>query len=139
MVDQKLRDEVLGLEKTFWEAMKKKDTETAARMTAAKCIVIGATGVGEIDPPTMGQMLAGGTWTLESYAFEDVKVQEAGEDAVVIAYKVTEQLTVEGKPLSLTAFDASLWQREAGRWTCALHTESLAGDPFGRDRSESAT
>jgi hypothetical protein len=28
--------------------------------------------------------------------------------------------------------------RRGGRWLCALHTESLAGDPFARDRSSSA-
>jgi hypothetical protein len=24
-----------------------------------------------------------------------------------------------------------------GDWVCALHTESLAGDPYGRDRKQS--
>jgi hypothetical protein len=24
-----------------------------------------------------------------------------------------------------------------GRWLCALHTQSIAGDPFGRDRQPS--
>ena len=134
MANPNLQDEIMGLEKTFWDAMKSKDTETAARLTAAKCIVAGASGVGVIDPVMMAQMLAGGTWTLVSYAFEDVHLQELGHDAVIVAYKVTEQLTVDGKPVSLTAFDTSLWRREDGRWTCSLHTESLAGDPFGRDK-----
>jgi len=25
--------------------------------------------------------------------------------------------------------------RRDGRWRCVLHTEALAGDPFGRDRA----
>jgi hypothetical protein len=25
--------------------------------------------------------------------------------------------------------------RRNGQWVCALHTESMLGDPFGRDRS----
>ncbi len=139
MADKKLQDEVMSLEKAFWEAMKNKDTETAARMTAAKCVVTGASGVRVIDPPTMAQMLAGGSWTLEDYAFADVNVEEIGDSTVIAAYKVTEHLTVDGRPLSLTAFDASLWRREDGRWTCYLHTESLAGDPFGRDRTAPST
>jgi len=48
---------------------------------------------------------------------------------------VHEELTVEGKPVTLDAADASTWVRRDGRWVCALHTESLRGDPFGRDRS----
>lgn len=45
-----------------------------------------------------------------------------------------EELTVDGKRVALDAADASTWVRRNGRWVCALHTESLAGDPFGRDR-----
>jgi hypothetical protein len=51
----------------------------------------------------------------------------------VSAYKVTERLLVEGQELSLEANDASVWVRENGKWKCAIHTETLAGDPFGRD------
>ena len=47
---------------------------------------------------------------------------------------VHEELTVGGKPVVMDATDASV-QRN-GKWLCALHTESVAGDPFGRDRTE---
>jgi hypothetical protein len=56
------------------------------------------------------------------------------DDVAVVAYKVREQMTVDGKPLTLEAADASTWVRRDGRWLCALHTESIAGDAFGRDR-----
>mgnify|MGYP006273693779 CR=1 FL=1 len=42
-------------------------------------------------------------------------------------------MTVDGKPLSLDASDASTWIRRNGSWVCTLHTESLLGDPFGRE------
>ena len=56
------------------------------------------------------------------------------DDVAVIASAVREDLTVDGKPLTIKAADASTWVRRNGRWVCALHTESLLGDPFGRDR-----
>jgi hypothetical protein len=34
----------------------------------------------------------------------------------------------------LDAADSSTWVRRNGRWLCALHTEAILGDPFGRDR-----
>jgi catechol 2,3-dioxygenase-like lactoylglutathione lyase family enzyme len=34
------------------------------------------------------------------------------------------------------AEDASTWVRRNDHWVCALHTESLKGDPFGRDRRQ---
>ena len=48
--------------------------------------------------------------------------------------RVHEDLTVEGEPVSLDAADASVWVRREGHWRCAMHTESITGDPFGRDR-----
>jgi hypothetical protein len=51
-----------------------------------------------------------------------------------VAYQVHEELTVDGKPVTLDAADSSTWVRRDRRWLCALHTEAIAGDPFGRDR-----
>ena len=55
------------------------------------------------------------------------------DDVAVVAYKVKEELVVDGEPLSLEAFESSVWIRRDGKWTCGLHTESIAGDPFGRN------
>ncbi len=129
-----LTDEITGVEKQFWDAMKTRDPDAASRMTSDQCVIAGASGVAVIDPAMMTQMLSGATWRLEAYQFEDIKVQELDPDTAVIGYKVTEQLTVDGAPLSFTAFDTSVWRRRGGQWTCVLHTESLEGDSFGRDR-----
>ena len=56
------------------------------------------------------------------------------QSCAVIAYKVRENLTVDGKKLTLEAADASTWVRDGDGWKCALHTESVLGDPYGRDR-----
>jgi hypothetical protein len=76
-------------------------------------------------------------WTLHDYTLSDVQVRQLTDDVAVIAYKVRERMTVEGKPLTLEAADASTWIRKNGRWLCALHTESILGDAFGRDRAKS--
>jgi hypothetical protein len=55
-------------------------------------------------------------------------------DVAVVAYKIREDLTVEGRPVTLEDTDASTWVRRDGQWLCALHTESILGDSFGRDR-----
>jgi hypothetical protein len=43
-------------------------------------------------------------------------------------------VTVDGKTTSLDAADSSTWMKRDGRWRCALHTEAIAGDAWGRDR-----
>jgi hypothetical protein len=83
----------------------------------------------------MAGMLRQATWKLDRFEIDpNVKVKLLRDDVAVLAYKVREELTVDGKPVKFEAADASTWVRRDGRWVCALHTEALAGDPFGRDR-----
>jgi hypothetical protein len=129
-----LEQDILAREKKFWQAMIDKDAEAGAAMIADAAIVTGAQGVGKIDPRSFAMMMERGTWTLHKFEFSDVQVTEVTKDVAVIAYKVREELTVDGKPLTMEAADASTWVRKGDDWVCALHTESVLGDPYGRDR-----
>jgi hypothetical protein len=130
--------ELLELERRFWNAMRDKDGRTAAEMTHESCIVVGAQGVSAINPDTMARLTREGDWELERYIFDEstAEVQFLNDDVALVAYKVNEKLTVDGKPVNLEANDASVWVRRNGEWLCAMHTESVAGDPFGRDRTK---
>jgi hypothetical protein len=129
-----LEQDILAREKKFWQAMIDKDAEAGAAMIADASIVTGAQGVGKIDPRSFAMMMERGTWALHKFEFSDVQVTEVTKDVAVIAYKVREELTVDGKPLTMEAADASTWVRKGDDWVCALHTESVLGDPYGRDR-----
>jgi uncharacterized protein (TIGR02246 family) len=125
---------LIGLEKKYWQAIIDKDFEAALELTDDPCIVAGAQGVASIGRKEFEGMMKSEQWTLNKFELDDIQVRMLGDDTAVVAYKVKEQLTVEGKPLTLEAADASTWVRKNGHWVCALHTEALAGDPFGRDR-----
>ncbi len=129
--------ELLEHERRFWNAMRDKDGEAAAEMTYENCIVVGAQGVSTVDPKTMGRLTKEGDWELERFTFDEstAQVQFLNDDVALVAYRVKEKLTVDGKPVNLEANDASVWIRKNGEWLCAMHTESLAGDPFGRDKT----
>ena len=128
--------EILEHERRFWNAMRDKDGEAASEMTHANCIVVGAQGVSTVDPKTMARLTKEGDWELERFTFDEstAQVQFLNEDVALVAYNVKEKLTVDDKPVNLEANDASVWIRKNGEWLCAMHTESLAGDPFGRDK-----
>jgi hypothetical protein len=80
-------------------------------------------------------MMRKASWVLEEFDLDaDAEVRMLAKDVALVAYKVHEKLTVDGQPVQLDAADASTWVKRDGRWVCALHTEALAGDPFGRDR-----
>jgi hypothetical protein len=135
MATKALEGELFDLENQFWRAVKERDAKTAMNLTDDQCILTGAQGVSRLERKAFEKIIADPSWTLEDYEFKgNPEVQMISDDVAVIAYKVQEKVTVEGKPVTLDAADASTWVRRNGRWVCALHTESIFGDPFGRDR-----
>ena len=125
---------IIDLEEKFWQAMVNKDVETSVAMLPEKSIVTGAQGVALLTQDDYRRMAKQGEnlWQLKSFRFDDVKVLFPAEGVAVIAYTVTEELIVEGKPLTLKAADATTWVRKEGEWLAALHSESVLGDSFGR-------
>jgi hypothetical protein len=101
--------------------------------------VTGAQGIGRISRDEFRTMMTNATWTLHDFQMEKMETRRISDDVAVVAYKVTEKLTVDGKPLTLEASDSSTWVRRDGAWKCAVHTEAVAGDPFGRDRMNPKT
>jgi uncharacterized protein (TIGR02246 family) len=137
MASKTLEQELLGLEKEYWRAVRDKDIDAALRLTHDPCVVTGPQGVASIDKRAYTEMAKSQAWTLHDFELKDPQVRVFGDDVAILAYKVHEKMTVEGKPVTLEAADASTWVRRDGRWLCVLHTESIAGDPFGRDRQAS--
>jgi uncharacterized protein (TIGR02246 family) len=132
----KIGKEIFNLETQYWNAMKEKDTETILSLTADPCIVTGAQGVMKYSKTDFTAMMKMPQhYSLEDFQIgSDYQVCVLNDDTAVIGYKVKETLTVQGKPVSLEAAQASTWIRKKGQWTCSLHSESITGDPFGRDR-----
>jgi hypothetical protein len=131
--------ELIELENQYWQAIRERDVEAAIRLTDDPCIVTGAQGVGSINRQTYAKMMETATWQLNEFELRDLQVRLLSEDVAIVAYTVKEELTVEGKPVTLEAADASTWIRRDGEWLCALHTEAVAGDPFGRNRESGET
>lgn len=127
-------DEIKGLEHQYWDAIQHKDPSTAMKLSDDHCIVVGAQGIGSLDRVKLGEMLNQASYQLTHYRINDETFQfrKLTDDVVLLAYGVYEDLVVDGKAESLEAFDASVWVRRGDSWQCAMHTESLKGDPFGR-------
>jgi hypothetical protein len=130
-----VEDELFGLEKKFWQAMKDGDVSAARKLTDFPCIVAGPQGIGRVDEVAFTKMMQSPKYRIDDVQLSNAEVRMLSEDVAVIAYKVHEKLTVDGKSIELEAADSSTWIRRNGSWVCALHSESLKGDPFGRQRT----
>jgi hypothetical protein len=119
------RDEVIALEKSYWEAIKRKDGTRTAALSGKTSLVTGARGVTRIPKEKMGKMTEEGNWTLESYAFEDIEVSTPSPDVALIAYTVRQDVTMDGKSDSLRAADSSVWIRGVDGWECHAHSEAF--------------
>jgi hypothetical protein len=85
-------------------------------------------------------MMKEAKWQLLNFEIgKDFQVRQLNDDVAVLAYTVHEDLTVDGKPVTLDAAESSTWVRRDGHWACAMHTESITGDPFGRDSAAGAS
>jgi len=121
-------DDVIALEKSYWDAMKKKDGTRTAELSGKHSLVTGAQGVMNISKDKMGKMTEEDKWTLESYAFDDVKVSIPTADVAIIAYTVRQKVTMDGKKQDMKAAESSTWLRGEGGWECHAHSETFLKD-----------
>ena len=122
------KDEIIGLEKSYWDAMKKKDGKRSAELSGKTSLVTGAHGVMNIPKSKMGKMTEDGKWTLESYSFDNVEVSTPAPDVAIIAYTVRQQVTMEGRPQEMHAADSSTWIHGTNGWECHAHSETIMKD-----------
>lgn len=119
------KDEVVALEKSYWDAMKSKDGRRTAELSAKTALVTGARGIMSIPKEKMGKMTEEGNWTLESYTLGDIEVSTPSNDVAIIAYTVDQSVTMDGKAQNLRAADSSVWIRGANGWECHAHSETF--------------
>jgi uncharacterized protein (TIGR02246 family) len=128
--------EFLQLERRFWDALKDRDARAAEDLTDFPCVVTGAQGVGSIDRQAFAKMVESPNYSIKKAELSDVTVRLVRDDVAVVAYKVHEQVMVEGQTVTFDAADSSTWVRRDGEWRCAAHSEAIVGDAFGRDRRQ---
>jgi hypothetical protein len=127
--------ELLELEKQYWEAISKRDGATATRLSDARCMVIGPQGIGKLDREALAGMVENAPYQLKKYRLDDdVYVRTIADGVAVIAYKVSEEIVVDGHTRTLEAYDSSVWVRRDGGWVCAAHTETPAENEKGARR-----
>ena len=119
------KDEIVALEKSYWDAIKAKDGRRTSELSGKTALVTGTQGVMRIEKEKMGKRTEEGKWILESYVLEDVEVSTPSPDIALIAYTVRQNVTMDGKSQNLRAADSSVWIRGSNGWECHAHSETF--------------
>lgn len=122
------KDEIIALERAYWDAMLRKDGSASAALAGDPSLVAGHDGIVRIAREAMGKMTETGEWTLISYDFQDIEVTRPAADVALIAYKVRQRMTIKGATHDIEAADASTWLRLDGQWQCHAHSEAFMTD-----------
>ena len=75
----------------------------------------------------MKSLTEDGKWTLNSYEFTDVAFLAPTPDVAILAYTVTQNVTMDGLTQNLRAADSSTWVRGPDGWQCCAHSEAYLG------------
>jgi hypothetical protein len=135
MTHPSLEQELLTLETRYWEAVKNRDAATAARLSDDPCIITGAQGIRRLRRADIEPLINAADASVRDFAISSAEVRLLANDVAVVAYQVREDLTMEGRLVTVDAVDASTWVRRDGHWVCALHSETLAGEMPGQAAS----
>src|SRR5262245_6090376 len=106
LMEKSIENELLELERQYWQAIKERDIETAMQLTYDPCLVAGSQGIKLVDRKQLGEMMKNMTYALNNFHLKgDAKVRLLSDDIAIVAYKVYEELTVDGKPLTMETAD----------------------------------
>jgi hypothetical protein len=137
MVKKGIENQLLELEHQYWRALQEHDVQTAVALTDFPCLITGPSGMGQIDEATFASLMHDAPYEIRNVELDDdAKVRLISNDVAILAYKVKEELMVDGEPVAFEAWDSSTWVRRNGHWLCALHSEAIAGDAYGRDKRD---
>ncbi len=118
------KQQIIDLEKTFWQAMLDNDAETGASLVADPSLLAGSMGSIKLDPDKYRAMAKQGGWKLLDYDLSDFDVVFANQDTAVVTYTVQQKGEHDGETLEQRNIDSSTWVRANGAWKCVLHTET---------------
>lgn len=132
MVRAATTDEIVTLEREYWQALKDADAEAALALTHDPCVVAGPQGAARYDHTQMRAMSGQKKWRTIDFEMDEPEVEMVGDSVGELGYTITLHLELSGQPHSMRCAESSTWVRTPDGWRCVLHSETPLGDPFGR-------
>jgi ketosteroid isomerase-like protein len=123
--DAALQAQIVAKEREGLDTLKTGDLAHFGDLTAEDAVFVDAQG-----PATKAEVLehtAG--FRLTDYTIEDVRFVRAGENAGLIAYKITEKGNSHGHDFAVQVYVSSMWAKRDGKWVCLFSQETAMRHP----------
>ncbi len=121
------KDALLTLEKSSYEAWKRKDGQFWDTFLSAKFVGYGSSG--KLDKGSAIKEYVGADCEIKSYALSDEQMRPLGHDAALITHKTTVDGTCGGQQVPANSWAASVYVRDGAKWKAAFHAEAPVVDP----------
>ena len=119
-------NELMQLERKFWQSMVDEDTDTALAMLDEPALMVSSHGAMQFDHATYRQMAEQGPMVIKSFELSNMNVLFADDNTAVLTYHARQALAPRGKSeeIQQEMTDSSVWMRKDGGWRCVMHTET---------------
>jgi hypothetical protein len=113
---------ITDLEESAWQAYKNKQTRSFKKLLSKNYYGVYADGIKTLDMEVADMEKT----DLHNYSFANIKVEFPNANVAIITYKATQQATSDGKDLSGTYYNESVWVKKGDKWLNTFHTEIKA-------------
>jgi len=109
---------ITDLEESAWQAYKNKQTRSVRKLLYKTYYGVYADGIKTLDME-VGDMEK---TDLHSYSLGDIRVEFPNASIAVITYQSTQQASFDGKDVSGTYYNESVWVKKGDKWVNTFHT-----------------
>lgn len=119
-------NELMQLERKFWQSMVDEDTDTALAMLDEPALMVSSHGAMQFDHATYRRMAEQGPMVIKSFELSNMNVLFPDDNTAVLTYHARQALTPRGRSeeINQEMTDSSVWTRKDGEWRCVMHTET---------------
>ena len=110
---------ITDLEDSVWKAYKNKQLRSFEGLLYKTYYGVYADGIKTLDMEVADMDKT----DIDSYSLADINVEFPNPSIAVITYKATQQATSDGKDVSGTYYNESVWVKKGAKWLNTFHTE----------------
>jgi len=122
-----VKDELVTLEKSAYEAWKSKDGKFWDTYLSDKFVGWGTSG--KLDKAAATKEYTGANCDIKSYALSDEQMKPIGADAAQLTYTTTLDGKCDGETLPAHRREASVYVGDGDKWKLVFHAEAAVFDP----------